>query len=73
MTASQVCGELLRVHHEAVAHFKALAPDLDSNPSGWPPFYTYRAFLTYAAFHVAYHTGQMYSARHLLGEATPDN
>ena len=29
MTAEQVCGELLRVHEEAVAHFKALNPDLD--------------------------------------------
>src|SRR5689334_14692110 len=27
MTAEDVCRELLRVHEEAVAHFKALAPD----------------------------------------------
>jgi hypothetical protein len=73
MTAQQVCQELLRVHEEAVAHFKALNPDLDSGAPGWPPNYTYGEFLRYAAFHVAYHTGQMYSARHLLGEETPDN
>jgi len=73
MTAEQVCSELLCVLEEAVAHFKALNPDLESSAPGWPPNYNYRAFLTYAAFHVAYHTGQMDSARHLLGEGTPDN
>lgn len=73
MTAEQVCRELLRVHEESVAYFKALNPDLDSCPPGWPSNYTYRAFLTYAAFHVAYHTGQIYSARYLLGEKTLDN
>jgi hypothetical protein len=73
MTAEQVCSELLRVHAESVAHFRAHNPDLDSSAPGWPPNYTYRAILTYAAFHVAYHTGQMFSARHLLGEETPDN
>ena len=73
MTAEQVCSELVRVHEEAVAHFKALNPDPDSCPPGCPPHYTYGEFLRYAVFHVSYHTGQMYSARHLLGEQTPDN
>lgn len=73
MTAEQVCSELLRVHNESIAHFKALNPDLDACPPGDSEGYTYRMFLKYAAFHVAYHTGQMYSVRHLLGEETPDN
>jgi len=73
MTAQQVCSELLRVHEEAVAHFKARNPDLESTPPGWPPDHTYGAFLEYLVFHIAYHTGQMYSVRHLLGEETPDN
>ena len=73
MTAAQVCGALVRVHHESIAYFKAQNADLDSCPPGWPSNNSYRAFLTYAAFHVAYHTGQIYSARHLLGEETPDN
>lgn len=73
MTAEQVCSELLRVHNESTAYFKALNPDLDGCSPGWPPHNTYRAFLSYAAFHVAYHTGQIYSTRHLLGEGTPDN
>lgn len=73
MTAEQVCRELLRVHEEAVAHFKAMNPDLESTAPGWPPNYTYGEFLKYAGFHVGYHTGQMFSVRHLLGEETPDN
>ncbi len=73
MTAVQVCREMLRVHEEAVAHFKALNPDLESSAPGWPPNYNYGEFLKYAVFHVSYHVGQMYSARHLLGEQPPDN
>jgi len=73
MTAEQVCRELVRVHEEAVAHFKARNPDLASTPAGWPPNHTYGEFLKYAVFHVSYHAGQMYSVRHLLGEETPDN
>ncbi len=73
MTAEQVCNELLRVHNEAVAYFKALNPDLESCPPGWELGNDYRFFLKYAVFHVAYHTGQMYSARHFLGEEAPDN
>ncbi len=73
MTAEQVCRELLRVHAESLAHFKARNPALESSAPGFPPNYTYDEFLKYAVFHVSYHTGQMYSVRHLLGEATPDN
>jgi hypothetical protein len=73
MTAEQVCSELLRVHEESVAHFKALNPDMDSPLPGWPGGWTFGASLKYLVFHVGYHTGQMYSVRHLLGEETPDN
>jgi hypothetical protein len=73
MTAQQVCDELLRVHKESFAIFKETNVDLDAHPPGWPEPYTYRAFLTYASFHVAYHTGQIYTVRHLLGEETTDN
>jgi hypothetical protein len=72
MTAAQVCGELRRVHQEAVAQFKARNPDLESIAPGPHPV-TYGEYLKYASFHVSYHTGQMYSVRHLLGESTPDN
>jgi len=73
MTADQVRQELVRVHEEAVAHFRALSPDLESEPLGKPSDQTYGNSLRYLAFHVAYHTGQIYTARHLLGEQTPDN
>ncbi len=73
MTAEQVCSELLRVHEESVAHFKALNPDLASHAPGCPQGWTYGTLLEYRVFHISYHTGQMYSVRHLLGEKTPDN
>jgi uncharacterized damage-inducible protein DinB len=73
MTAEQVCRELLRVHEEAVAHFRALNPDLESTPPGWRPPWTYGESLKYMVFHISYHTGQIYSVRHLLGEEPPDN
>jgi hypothetical protein len=73
MTAEQVCRELLRVHDESVAHFKALHPDPDTRIPGCPTGFTYGEYLGYAVFHISYHAGQMYSARHLLGEGTPDN
>ena len=75
MTAEQVWGELLRVHEEAVGHFKVLNPDPDSKlPGSYAGMeWTYGAALEYLAFHVAYHTGQIYTVRHLLGEETPDN
>jgi hypothetical protein len=73
MTAGDVCRELVRVHEEAVAHFRALNPDPTARIPGCPTGFTYGEFLEYAVFHVAYHTGQIYTARHLLGEETPDN
>lgn len=73
MTAEQVCSELVRLHEESLAHFKALNPDPESMAPGLPAYFTYREFLKYLVFHVSYHTGQIYSARHLLGETTTDN
>lgn len=71
MTAEQVKVELLRIHQESMAFLKALNPDLQSRAPEWHS--TYDDLLRYVAFHIAYHTGQMYSVRHLLGEETPDN
>jgi hypothetical protein len=72
MTTEQVGSELLRIHKESVAYFKSKNPDLNTFASGHPQF-KYSEYLKYAIFHVSYHTGQMYSVRHLLGEVTPDN
>jgi len=37
------------------------------------PAPTVEVRLRFAAYHVAYHAGQMYQNRHLLGNPTPDN
>lgn len=73
MSAEQVCAELLRVHTETMAHFRQQNPDPDSRIPGCPAEFTYREYLQYAVFHLGYHTGQIYSVRHLLGEETPNN
>lgn len=73
MTTDQVCSELGRVHEEAIAHFKARNPELDSRAPGLPANFTYREYLKYLIFHVSYHAGQMYTARHLLGDTPTDN
>lgn len=37
------------------------------------PGRTFGEFVDYMLFHVAYHTGQAYSVRHLMGHETTDN
>jgi DinB superfamily len=71
MTSEQVSQELQRVHQESMAYLKALNPGLESQAPHWHS--SYSDLLKYVAFHIAYHTGQMYSVRHLFGEDTPDN
>ena len=71
LTASQVSAELQRIHTESMAKLKARNPDMDSPAPQWHS--SYSDLLRYTTFHIAYHTGQMYSVRHLVGEKTPDN
>ena len=73
MTAEQVHSELVRVHKEAMASLEERNPGPDETVTNYPKPCTYAEFLKYATFHIAYHTGQIYSARHLLGETPPDN
>lgn len=73
MSTEQVCRELLRVHEESLAYFKALKPDPDDRSPGCASCCTYGQYLEYAVFHISCDTGQMYAVRHLLGEQTPDN
>ncbi len=73
MTAERVCKELLRIHEEVMGYLKTRNPDLQSKVSHWSPESNLGELLNYVAFHIAYHTGQMYSVRHLLGETPPDN
>lgn len=64
--------EVMRVHETVKAALLAANPDgEDKNPhrEGW----TWHQTVEYMVFHVAYHTGQLYSVRHLLGHETVDN
>jgi uncharacterized damage-inducible protein DinB len=64
-----VIAEVLRVHDLAKS-FVVDKKIADPYPGQWQ---TWGNLLQYQAFHVAYHTGQAYSARHLLGHETEDN
>ncbi len=67
-----VAAEVKRIHERAKAMIVQANPELtDPNPSR--PSFTWAGHLKYQAFHVAYHTGQAYSVRHLLGHTTTDN
>jgi hypothetical protein len=70
--AAALYDEVERVHGTVKAALLAAQPDgEDKNPhrDGW----TWRQTIEYTVFHVAYHTGQIYSVRHLLGHETIDN
>ena len=70
--AEALYREVDRVHGVVKASLAAADHDgEDKNPhrDGW----TWRQSIEYSAFHVAYHTGQIYSVRHLLGHVTEDN
>lgn len=70
--ADEVLEELQRVHARCNAAFAADPHDAESpNPNRGDG--TWGSALEYQAFHVAYHAGQMYSVRHLLGHQPVDN
>lgn len=72
MGAQEVFAEVKRVHEACKERFLAEKPDLDSK-SPYREEWTWSYVLEYMAFHIAYHTGQMYSVRHLLGHETNNN
>lgn len=72
MTAEEMFSEIKRVFEAGSQWLLDNPKDSDdANPyrEGW----TWGYVLEYQAFHVAYHTGQIYSVRHLLGHETADN
>lgn len=69
MTAAEVLEELQRLHASAVAILRERKPDIGATD---PPNH-FAEYLKYGAFHSSYHTGQIYTVRHLLGETTQDN
>ena len=69
MDASTLFAEVMRVHE--IARATAAANEIESQcPGQWG---TWGVLVTYQGFHVAYHTGQIYSVRHLFGHETEDN
>lgn len=69
LDAAQLLTEVTRIHEAA----KAIAAEKGKDepyPGQWG---TWGNFVQYQAFHVAYHTGQIYSVRHMLGHETEDN
>lgn len=73
LTVAEAARELDRVHNATAAVF--LASDLDGEaPMPFEgPGRTMGEFADYMLFHVAYHTGQAFSVRHLMGHRTNDN
>lgn len=74
LTVSEVYGELMSQHTRC--YESALSLELDADfefGDDWDRCRTVRDRLRIAAYHVAYHAGQIYSVRHLLGEQTPEN
>jgi uncharacterized damage-inducible protein DinB len=72
MGAEAVLAEVRRIHEACKAALLATPHDSEE-PSPYREGWTWGYVLTYQIFHVSYHTGQMYSVRHLLGHQTPDN
>ena len=71
LTVAQVLEGLAKVHEAAKAVFDNVT-DLDEKVP-WRDDWTWGACLRYRVFHVAYHCGQAYSVRHLMGHTTTDN
>ncbi len=69
MGTVEVLAELNRVHEAAKASVAGLEKDAPY-PGQWG---TWGNVVQYQVFHVAYHTGQAYSVRHMLGHKTEDN
>lgn len=67
--APQVLDEIRRIHEASKALVAGKDKD-DPYPGQWG---TWGNMVQYQVFHVAYHTGQAYSVRHLLGHETEDN
>ncbi len=72
LTVAQVLEEMKRVHEEAKAAVIAQDPNLEESlPSNEKV--KWANWLRYRSFHVAYHCGQAYSVRHMMGHTTTDN
>lgn len=72
LNVQDVADEVARIHRACKKRLTELAPAIEDpcpNREGW----TWGYVLEYQLFHISYHTGQVYSARHVLGHDTVDN
>jgi hypothetical protein len=69
----EVAKELDRVQKAVKAAMLAIALERDAPMPFEGPGRTMGEFADYMLFHVAYHTGQAFSVRHLMGHETNDN
>lgn len=70
--AAALYEEVQRIHQAARAALLENLPNAEAtNP--YREDWTWAQTLEYMVFHVAYHTGQVYSVRHILGHETVDN
>lgn len=72
MGTTELYAEVKRVHEACKANVLRTRPELGAVHPGRDDW-TWGYALEYMAFHIAYHTGQMYSARHLMGHETTNN
>ena len=74
LSGEEVEAEYRRQHECCYALARTLSLPADFRfDDGWDRCTTVRDRLRIAAYHVAYHAGQIYAVRHALGESTPDN
>jgi hypothetical protein len=72
MTAPELTAEVARVHGIAKTRLIEMQPEPDAKVP-WSPNWNWTSQLQYRVFHTAYHTGQVYTVRHLLGHTPEDN
>ena len=73
LNAERVLSETLRLFRGAWAALRERNPALGDRPEGQEMMPTWDDLIRYQTFHLPYHTGQIYTVRHLLGETPPDN
>jgi hypothetical protein len=73
MTVAEVEAELARVGKEAKEAFLGVAAPREAPAGEGMPGDSLGQVADYMVFHIAYHAGQAFSARHLMGHKTNDN
>lgn len=73
LSVSEVAQEFDRVQKAVKETFLQIDLGRDAPLTVEGPGRTFGEFADYMVFHVAYHTGQAFSVRHLMGHKTNDN